>query len=298
MNAVPFFPLYVESFGTPDHVKRELAQRIPLAFPEQAVELVEHTQNLVDHYARTEKWDLVSISVSSGLAREMLNELLSTPVEAAGRIVIDPTASTPEHKVYGSAQVLQAACERLILINEQTGDSLITLYGLERRHRTLASDLLMRRLRMIGAVLALIPREELELNNTKAFTLLLLAQKRLLRALRAAGLMMGLLFAAGVSADDDDGLRHIEAFEDTLAVLHLNIAALLQHGVSGDLGLALETLLHDLRAIPADLRAVTDLNFDLGDLAPLLDVTMTTVSPAEPDLLPSVVASAPELHHR
>lgn len=148
--------LHFETFGTVSYVLSDIDAHVPDIFADTERKLTTLLSEHVSLYASNNKWDVVSLRVSRGMARYEMNDLMENWITHTGPIMIDPTGSTPEHQTYNSGSELQSGRDRLIRVNEATGDLLIIMYGLDGIDRPVSAELAMRRLRLVNASLDLL----------------------------------------------------------------------------------------------------------------------------------------------
>lgn len=150
---------HFDAIGRVPEVMRQIEMRVPEVFPGLDENFIPHLNSVIGQYAGKNGWDYVVVSLNKGLARQELDEFLERDIEHEGPIVIDPTASTIEHQVYPSRIRARIQKERLIQLNETTGDVMLILYGVDKIDNITKRELLMKRVRMIDASLDLIDRD-------------------------------------------------------------------------------------------------------------------------------------------
>jgi hypothetical protein len=150
--------LRFETFGPVAKVVKEAEINVPHIFGEQGEKILEPLKSVILKYASNQSWGEIALSLSQGMARGELNELLEREIGHEGPLVIDPSASTEEHQVYQSQTHAKLQKDRLIRANESTGDILTVMYGIDSTKRDVQTRLLMHRVRM--AMLTLEGAEE------------------------------------------------------------------------------------------------------------------------------------------
>lgn len=150
---------HYDTFGTVPAVERRLEVAIPRIFPENSENIMTVLKDNIEKYARQNGWEFVVVSVSRGLARMEMEQFLENEIHHSGCIVIDPTASTPEHKVFEAQDHARIQKDRLIRLNEQQGDVMAIIYGVSKLDKSIKVHFLMRRLRMAEGVLELMLRD-------------------------------------------------------------------------------------------------------------------------------------------
>lgn len=150
---------HYDTFGTVPTVERRLEVAIPRIFPENSENIMLVLKDNIEKYAQQNGWEFVVVSVSRGLARMEMEQFLENEIYHSGGIIIDPTASTPEHKVFEAQDHARIQKDRLIRLNEQQGDVMAIIYGVSKLDKTIKVHFLMRRLRMAEGVLELMLRD-------------------------------------------------------------------------------------------------------------------------------------------
>lgn len=153
--------LHFDVFGPLKHVLRELDLRVARTFPEATPEFLDNLKALVRRYADQNHWDIVAVSLSKGMARLLLDDIVKVPLPRSGPLVIDPTGHTSDHQTYDSDSALRSAHERLTRVNESTGDILVIIFGVEEMTREVLQDFLMRRVRTMEWTLDLLDNEDM-----------------------------------------------------------------------------------------------------------------------------------------
>jgi hypothetical protein len=147
-----------ETFGSVAKVVKEVEVNVPPIFGEAGEKILEPLKSVIFKYASNQSWGEIALSLSQGMARNELNELLEREIGHEGPLVIDPSASTEEHQVYQSQTLAKLQKDRLIRANESTGDILTVMYGIDSTKQDVQTRLLMHRVRM--ATLTLEAAEE------------------------------------------------------------------------------------------------------------------------------------------
>lgn len=153
------FPLFFDSIGTLSQVLRDVDAEVPRTFGAESDKFIDRVKDIVRNYATQNGWERIYLNLSKGLARQELDELISEHAIHQGAIVIDPTSSTPEHQVYQHYTEVRSCRERLARANESTSDIMLILYGLDKIDLPVVFSHMMRRLRMVAAVLELLPAD-------------------------------------------------------------------------------------------------------------------------------------------
>lgn len=153
--------LHFDVFGPVKHVLRELDLRVARIFPEATEAFLDNLKALVRRYADQNHWDIVAVSLSKGMARQLLDDIVKVPLPRSGPLIIDPTGHTSDHQLYEHDSALRSAHERLTRVNEITGDILVIIFGVEEMTREVLQDFLMRRVRTTEWTLDLLDNEDL-----------------------------------------------------------------------------------------------------------------------------------------
>jgi hypothetical protein len=149
---------HFDAVGRVPEVFKRLDTAVPRLFPGESKEIIPVIKHNLTQYAAENRWEFVVVSLSSGMARLEMDEFLGGDVKHNGVIVIDPTASTHQHQTYSSRKLARIQKERLIKLNEGTGDVMVIMFGMDKLDRDATSQLLMRRLRMMGGSLEMIEK--------------------------------------------------------------------------------------------------------------------------------------------
>lgn len=142
--------LHFDAFGPLPRVLQAVEAHVPDIFPKEAPNFIHHLKELIEKYAREHGWEQIAVSLSKGLARAELDELIEKETPHTGPLIVDPTAHSPEHHVFTNASLLSARKERLVALNESTNDILIIIYGIESTDVHIQRALLMKRMRILG----------------------------------------------------------------------------------------------------------------------------------------------------
>ena len=126
---------------------------VPIIFKGEDLSFIPTLKNTIRMHAHQHNWDVIVLSLSKGMARQELDVLLNHLPEHEGPIVIDATASTPEHDVVYNPTLLLARKERIMRMNDATGDVMIVLYGIDGLDAPMERKLLMRRMHYMGVTL-------------------------------------------------------------------------------------------------------------------------------------------------
>lgn len=153
--------LHFDVFGSIKHVLRELDLRVARIFPEATPAFLDNLKALVRRYADQNHWDIVAVSLSKGMARQLLDDIVKVPLPHSGPLVIDPTGHTSDHQLYEHDTALRSAHERLTRVNEVTGDILVIIFGVEEMTREVLQGFLMRRARTTEWTLDMLDNEDL-----------------------------------------------------------------------------------------------------------------------------------------
>ncbi len=215
--------LHFDTFGTLPNVLRDIEANVPHIFDDSGGILSSSIKNAVRLYAEKNNWALVALRMSKGLARYELDDIIKNGITHTGTIVVDPTGSTVEHQTYQQETEIQSARERLVRVNEATGDILVIIYGIEEIDRPVLMELAMRKLRIIGASLDLLAEE-----NSEEFAATLLRNKLVAegqRLIKAALDTLGFIILGAEGAEvrglvDPDGNRLVSQLLTVFALIH------------------------------------------------------------------------------
>lgn len=146
-------PLHFDTFGSIDHVLQSIDRQVPIIFKGEDLSFIPSLKNNIRMHAHSHHWDVIVLSLSKGMARQELDILLNHLPDHEGPLVIDATASTPEHDVVYNNTLLLARKERIMRLNDETGDILVVLYGIDGLDAPMERKLLMRRMHYMGVSL-------------------------------------------------------------------------------------------------------------------------------------------------
>lgn len=146
-------PLHFDTFGTLHHVLEAIDHMVPVIFKGEDLSFIPTLKNTIRMHAFQHKWDVIVLSLSKGMARQELDVILNHLPEHQGPLVIDATASTPEHDVVYNENLLLARKERIMRLNDETGDVMIVLYGIDGLDAPMERKLMMRRMHYMGITL-------------------------------------------------------------------------------------------------------------------------------------------------
>ncbi len=146
-------PIHFDVFGSLEHVLASIDHMVPRIFKGEDISFIPTLKSTIRMHTQEHKWDVIVLSLSKGMAREELDVILNHLPEHEGPLIIDATASTPEHDVIYNEALLLARKERIIRLNDETSDVMIVLYGIEGIDPPMERTLLMRRLRYMGVTL-------------------------------------------------------------------------------------------------------------------------------------------------
>lgn len=149
----PKKPLHFDTFGNLHHVLEAIDHMVPIVFKGEDLSFIPTLKTTIRMHAFQHKWDVIVLSLSKGMARQELDILLNHLPEHEGPLVIDATASSPEHDVVYNPNLLVARKERIMRLNDETGDVMIVLYGIDGLDAPMERKLLMRRMHYMGVTL-------------------------------------------------------------------------------------------------------------------------------------------------
>ncbi len=255
--------VHFDTFGTLKNVLRAIEVQVPFVFQDDTGKLAATIKDVVALYADQHNWDLVALSVSRGIARRELGDLVDRNVRHKGPIVIDPTGSTPEHQTFLGAGAIKACRERMVMANESSGDILIILYGLEQIDREVAQDLLMRRLRMMRATIDMMAEEGLESYGTDRMAHH--TKINFLRKLEQAQLVLGVV-VGGPGARDSELVNQMDwdgnKIKDALAQLVMLLDTMRKNPFDPHFSQCLNVLMLGAASVPEQYKA---LGFDFDE---------------------------------
>ncbi|MBY0429171.1 MAG: hypothetical protein K2Q32_08125 [Alphaproteobacteria bacterium] len=166
-------PLHFDTFGNVHHVLEAIDHMVPIIFKGEDLSFIPSLKNTIRMHAHEHHWDVIVLSLSKGMARQELDVLLNHLPEHEGPLVIDATASTPEHDVVYNENLLLSRKERIMRLNDETGDVMIVLYGIDGLDAPMERKLLMRRMHYMGVTLDMLleRNDDIEAGATEeAFT--------------------------------------------------------------------------------------------------------------------------------
>ncbi len=166
-------PLHFDTFGNLHHVLETIDRMVPIVFKGEDLSFIPTLKNTIRMHSFQHKWDVIVLSLSKGMARQELDILLNHLPEYQGPLVIDATASTPEHDVVYNENLLLSRKERIMRLNDETGDVMIVLYGIDGLDAPMERKLLMRRMHYMGVTLDMLleRNDDIEAGATEeAFT--------------------------------------------------------------------------------------------------------------------------------
>jgi hypothetical protein len=154
-------PLHFDTFGGLEHVLDQIDKFVPLVFKNEDISFIPTLKTTIRTQAIANKWNVIVLSLSKGMAREEIDIILNHPPDNVGPLVIDATAQTPEHEVIYNDTLLLTRKERIIRLNNETSDVLVVLYGVHGLDTPVERKLMMRRMHYMGVTLdMLIERDE------------------------------------------------------------------------------------------------------------------------------------------
>jgi hypothetical protein len=121
--------LHYMAHGDVRRVLNALEANLSTTFPGVPDVVAETLRRTIQREAQQHGWDTVAISLSKGIPRQALDEFLEKDFSHKGPIIVDPTAHTPDYETFNRDSILQARKERLIRVNEGTGDIMMILVG-------------------------------------------------------------------------------------------------------------------------------------------------------------------------
>lgn len=237
--------------GPVSHVLRKIDQHLPHVFSHAPPNFIPSLKHLIKRHAAHNGWEVIALSLSQGLAREEMQNLLAHDIPHKGPIIVDPTAATPEHLTFENMKMARASMERVIMANDADNDILIIIYGLEGIDVEMERQLMLRRLRIMNSTCDML-RENFEwLDDLKDNPDRL--EEKLQRALRMVRENLGKLLDYVEGAErrradfHPDHNAHASA-EMFLALVHLREA--LEGTTDPMLRLTLENVSMQIRHIP------------------------------------------------
>ncbi len=121
--------LRFDTMGSPAHVLHDAETHAPQLFGVSPRFIHDSLERLVRNYAPNEKWTVIVLSISTGMARPELTEMFSRRFAHQGPIIIDPDLGTPGHHLYMSQGHARIHLERLIEANEMTHGLMVVMYA-------------------------------------------------------------------------------------------------------------------------------------------------------------------------
>ncbi len=146
-------PVHFDTFGNLHHVLEAIDRMVPLIFKDEDLSFIPALKDTIRVFAHNNRWNVIVLSLSKRMARQEMDILLNHLPEHEGPLVIDATASTPEQEVIYNESMLLTRKERIMRLNDETGDVMIVLYGLEGLDAPMERKLLMRRMHYMGVTL-------------------------------------------------------------------------------------------------------------------------------------------------
>ncbi|MDX1922257.1 MAG: hypothetical protein SFW65_03890 [Alphaproteobacteria bacterium] len=146
-------PLHFDTFGSLNHVLESIDRMVPIIFKGEDLSFIPTLKTTIRLHAIQHKWDVIVLSLSKGMARQELDIILNHMPEHEGPLIVDATASTPEHEVVYNEALLLARKERILRLNDETGDIMVILYGIDGIDPPMERKLLMRRMHYMGTTL-------------------------------------------------------------------------------------------------------------------------------------------------
>ncbi len=146
-------PMHFDVFGSLEHVLASIDHMVPRVFKGEDLSFIPVLKKTIRLHTLEHKWDVIVLSLSKGMARQELDVILNHLPEHEGPLIIDATASTPEHDVIYNEALLHSRKERIIRLNDETSDVMIVLYGIEGIDPPMERKLLMRRMHYMGMTL-------------------------------------------------------------------------------------------------------------------------------------------------
>lgn len=149
-------PLHFDVFGSLEHVLASIDHMVPIVFKGEDLSFIPILKRTIRLHTLEHKWDVIVLSLSKGMARAELDVILNHLPDHEGPLIIDATASTPEHDVIYNETLLHSRKERIIRLNDETSDVMVVLYGIEGIDPPMERKLLMRRMHYMGVTLDLL----------------------------------------------------------------------------------------------------------------------------------------------
>lgn len=269
-------PVYFESVGTATNVLKDASARLPIFFPDHYHEYLRTINGMISQHADYNQWDTVVLIVSKGLSRQVIEEFMQHIPSHKGEILIDPTASTPEHSSFDSENALKSSKERMIMMNEDCEDALIILYGVDGFNRATGLTAIKRQLGTLGIILDLLFEEEsLTLEDLDSMENIL--QRERLKKIKEQISKLSLAMSIAKSGEDRDYTPYI--LSAGIVMLYSTIANLSFDPNNAMLQHSLKMILHQVKSIP---NAFMHLGFDV---TPFLDPnSMVLFHPIETEL--------------
>ncbi|NDE90544.1 MAG: hypothetical protein EB059_05320 [Alphaproteobacteria bacterium] len=146
-------PLHFDTFGNLHYVLDSIDRMVPKIFKGHDISFIASLKKNIRMHAEHNKWDMIVLSLSKHMARQEIDIILNHLPEHVGPLVIDATAQTPEHEVIYNETLLLSRKERIIRLNDETGDIMIVLYGVHGIDPPLERKLLMKRMHYMGTTL-------------------------------------------------------------------------------------------------------------------------------------------------
>jgi hypothetical protein len=149
-----------DTHGTVGHVLSDIDRYVPLIFGPEGEKSLTTLHRVLRHYSVNEKWTYVVVSLSTGLARQELEGLLSRKLGHSGPIIIDPDASTEDHQTFKDETEARIHKERLIKASEESGKILFVLYAIDNPDGQKERDVSMGSLQSIATALGFMLEED------------------------------------------------------------------------------------------------------------------------------------------
>lgn len=147
-------------YGPVAHVLRKIDRYVPQVFPEKADAFLASLKDTIKKNAAQHGWEIISLTLSQGLAAKELDDILDHEMKRQGPMVIDPTACASTCATYLSSTAIKVDRNQLVKVNVEADDVLIVLFGLEKMDAETSKFLLMRRLRMAGHTFELLTERD------------------------------------------------------------------------------------------------------------------------------------------
>lgn len=147
--------LRFDTFGTCAYVLKDADVHVPAIFHDGDGKILKSLHALINEYTPKYRDMNIALSVSTGMTRKELTEVLERPLGREGPLIIAPDARSMAHKVFETAnfetkEEARSHTEHLLKDNKAGSGVMAILYGIPHGERDLLTRFAVRRVRMLN----------------------------------------------------------------------------------------------------------------------------------------------------